>query len=151
MNELCWALDLGVNDYMIRPVDPQELTARLRTQIRRKRYHDALRKSVSQSIEMAVTDGLTGLHNRRYLDTHMKTLFERARQRNRPLSFLITDIDRFKSINDTLGHDGGDEVLREFALRFAPPGCAVRIWFAGMGAKSLLSPCRIQTPEVAAR
>lgn len=111
------ALDLGVNDYMVRPVDPQELTARLRTQIRRKRYNDALRKSVSQSIEMAVTDGLTGLHNRRYLDSHMKTLFERARQRNRPMSFLITDIDRFKSINDTFGHDGGDEVLREFALR----------------------------------
>lgn len=111
------ALDLGVNDYMVRPVDPQELTARLRTQIRRKRYHDALRKSVTQSIEMAVTDGLTGLHNRRYLDSHLKTLFERARQRNRPLSMLITDIDRFKSINDSLGHDGGDEVLREFALR----------------------------------
>lgn len=111
------ALDLGVNDYMVRPIDPQELTARLRTQIRRKRYNDALRKSVTQSIEMAVTDGLTGLHNRRYLDSHMKTLFDRAKQRKRPLSLLIADIDRFKSVNDTLGHDGGDEVLREFAMR----------------------------------
>ena len=111
------ALDLGVNDYMVRPIDPQELTARLRTQIRRKRYNDALRRSVTQSIEMAVTDGLTGLHNRRYLDSHMKTLFDRARQRKRPLSLLIADIDRFKTINDTLGHDGGDDVLREFALR----------------------------------
>jgi two-component system, cell cycle response regulator len=111
------ALDLGVNDYMVRPIDPQELTARIRTQIRRKRYNDALRKSVTQSIEMAVTDGLTGLHNRRYLDSHMKTLFDRAQKRKRPLSLLIADIDRFKLINDTLGHDGGDEVLREFALR----------------------------------
>ena len=111
------ALDLGVNDYMVRPIDPQELTARLRTQIKRKRYNDALRKSVTQSIEMAVTDGLTGLHNRRYLDSHMKTLFDRAQKRKKPLSLLIADIDRFKLINDTLGHDGGDEVLREFALR----------------------------------
>ncbi len=111
------ALELGVNDFMVRPLDPQELTARLRTQVRRKNYNDALRKSLVQTIEMAVTDGLTGLHNRRYLDNHMTTLFERANQRKRPLSFLITDIDKFKSINDTHGHDGGDEVLREFALR----------------------------------
>ncbi len=111
------ALELGVNDFMVRPLDPQELTARLRTQVRRKRYNEALRQSVVQTIEMAVTDGLTGLHNRRYLDNHMTTLFDRATQRKRPLSFLITDIDRFKSVNDTYGHDGGDDVLREFALR----------------------------------
>ncbi len=111
------ALELGVNDFMVRPLDPQELTARLRTQVRRKNYNDALRKSLVQTIEMAVTDGLTGLHNRRYLDNHMTKLFERANQRKRPLSFLITDIDKFKTINDTHGHDGGDEVLREFALR----------------------------------
>ncbi len=111
------ALELGVNDFMVRPVDPQELIARLRTQVRRKRYNEALRQSLVQTIEMAVTDGLTGLHNRRYLDNHMETLFERANKRKRPLSFLITDIDKFKSINDAHGHDGGDEVLREFALR----------------------------------
>jgi two-component system, cell cycle response regulator len=110
-------LELGVNDYVIRPIDPQELTARLRTQVRRKRFNDALRQSVVQTIEMAVTDGLTGLHNRRYLDNHMQSLFDRAVQRKRPLSFMIADIDKFKNINDTLGHDGGDDVLREFALR----------------------------------
>ena len=111
------ALELGVNDFMVRPLDSQELTARLRTQVRRKRYNEALRQSLVQTIEMAVTDGLTGLHNRRYLDNHMTTLFERANQRKRPLSFMITDIDKFKSVNDTYGHDGGDDVLREFALR----------------------------------
>ena len=66
---------------------------------------------------MAVTDGLTGLHNRRYLDSHLQTLFDRAVARRRPLSLMITDLDRFKSVNDTYGHDGGDEVLREFARR----------------------------------
>ena len=66
---------------------------------------------------MAVTDGLTGLHNRRYLDSHLQTLIDRARARRRPLSVMITDLDRFKSINDTFGHGGGDDVLREFAQR----------------------------------
>ena len=111
------ALDLGVNDYLLRPVDEQELTARLRTQIRRKRYNQELRSSVAQTIELAITDGLTGLHNRRYLDSHLQTLFERAASRQRPLSLLISDIDRFKRINDTHGHAAGDDVLREFARR----------------------------------
>lgn len=110
-------LELGINDYVVRPVDKQELTARLRTQVRRKQYNDQLRASLTQTIEMAVTDGLTGIHNRRYLDSHLRTLFERAMARRRPLSLMITDLDRFKSINDTHGHDGGDDVLREFAQR----------------------------------
>lgn len=111
------ALDLGVNDYLVRPIDQQELTARLRTQVKRKRYNDHLRASVTQTIEMAVTDGLTGLHNRRYLDSHLHTLFDRAVARRRALSVMITDLDRFKTVNDTYGHDGGDDVLREFARR----------------------------------
>ncbi len=78
------ALELGVNDYLIRPIDQQELIARLRTQVRRKRYNDELRSSVTQTIEMAVTDGLTGLHNRRYLDSHLQTLFDRALARRGP-------------------------------------------------------------------
>ncbi|NGN40062.1 PleD family two-component system response regulator [Mesorhizobium sp. CGMCC 1.15528] len=110
-------LELGVNDYLIRPIDQQELTARLRTQVKRKRYTDHLRASVTETIEMAVTDGLTGLHNRRYLDSHLQTLFDRAVARRRPISVMITDLDRFKSVNDTYGHDGGDDVLREFARR----------------------------------
>ena len=111
------ALDLGINDYLVRPIDPNELVARCLTQIRRKHFNDRLRTSVRQTIELAVTDGLTGLHNRRYLDNHLKILFERATVRGRPLSLCITDIDKFKSVNDTYGHDAGDEVLKEFAGR----------------------------------
>lgn len=111
------ALDLGVNDYLLRPVDPNELVARSLTQIRRKRFNDRLRANVKQTIELAVTDGLTGLSNRRYLDNHLKILFNRAQTRGRPLSICITDIDRFKMVNDTHGHDAGDEVLREFSSR----------------------------------
>jgi two-component system cell cycle response regulator len=110
-------LELGINDYLVRPIDRHELLARLDTQVRRKRYNDHLRASVAQTIEMAVTDGLTGLHNRRYLDSHLQTLFDRAVSRKRPLSVMMTDLDRFKSVNDTYGHDAGDLVLREFARR----------------------------------
>lgn len=110
-------LELAVNDYVLRPVERQELVARLRTQIRRKRYNDGLRFSVARTVEMAVTDPLTGLHNRRYLDSHLQTLFDRATARQRPLSVMIADVDRFKTINDTLGHDAGDAVLKEFAGR----------------------------------
>lgn len=110
-------LDIGINDYLVRPVDQQELAARLNTQIKRKLYNDALRENVTNTIEMAVTDGLTGLHNRRYLDNHLKKLFERAKSRKTPLSIVMTDLDHFKAVNDTHGHDGGDEVLRQFADR----------------------------------
>ena len=111
------AMELGVNDYIYRPVDRQELLARLRTQVKRKSYNDQLRLSVTRTIEMADTDVLTGLHNRRYLDSHLETLFERAAARRKPLSLLIADVDNFKQVNDVHGHDAGDAVLREFARR----------------------------------
>ncbi|UXS00914.1 PleD family two-component system response regulator [Agrobacterium tumefaciens] len=110
-------LDLGVNDYILRPIDPNELVARTLTQIKRKRFNDHLRRNLQHTMELAVVDGLTGLNNRRYLDNHLKILFDRAAARGRPISICITDIDRFKTVNDTYGHDVGDEVLREFAAR----------------------------------
>jgi two-component system cell cycle response regulator len=72
---------------------------------------------VQMSIEMAITDVLTGLFNRRYMETHVGTLVEQATSRGKPLTVLVLDIDYFKSINDTWGHDAGDDVLREFAVR----------------------------------
>lgn len=111
------ALDMGVNDYLTRPVDRNELLARVRTQIKRKRHSDYLRDSLEESVELAVTDPLTGLHNRRYMETHLKALTEQARASGRSLSLLFADVDNFKSINDTHGHDAGDRVLRELAAR----------------------------------
>lgn len=110
-------LDLGVNDYLVRPIDRHELQARVNTQIRRKRYSDKLRDNVQLTMEMAVMDALTGLHNRRYLDSQLTTLVNHAVQRNRELSLLVVDIDFFKKVNDTYGHDAGDDVLREFSKR----------------------------------
>jgi two-component system cell cycle response regulator len=113
------ALDIGVNDLLARPVDPGELAARARTQIRRKRYADYLRNNLDLSLELAVTDQLTGLHNRRYMATQLKALVERAGNGGEPVSLLAVDIDHFKKINDSYGHDVGDEVLSEFAVRLA--------------------------------
>jgi len=110
-------LEIGVNDYLIRPIDKNELLARARTQIKRKRYTERLRDNVQMTVEMAITDALTGLHNRRYMETHLSTLVEQAASRGKPISLLILDIDYFKSVNDTYGHDAGDDVLREFAVR----------------------------------
>jgi len=110
-------LEIGVNDYLLRPIDKNELMARARTQIRKKRYTERLRDNVQLSIEMAITDGLTGLYNRRYMETHLSALVEQAASRGKPLTALVLDIDFFKSINDSYGHDAGDDVLREFATR----------------------------------
>ncbi len=114
---LARGLEVGVSDYLFRPIDQNELLARVRTQIRKKRYLERLRDNVQISIEMAITDALTGLHNRRYMETHISSLTEQAASRGKPLTVLVLDIDYFKSINDAYGHDAGDEVLREFALR----------------------------------
>ena len=113
------ALELGVNDYLIRPVDRNELRARTRTQLRRKRYEDQLRANYHMSMAMAVTDGLTGLYNRRYMMAHLESMLQRYARENKPMSLMILDIDHFKAVNDTYGHAAGDEVLREFAARIA--------------------------------
>jgi two-component system cell cycle response regulator len=113
------ALELGVNDLLPRPVDSQELAARARTQIRRKRYTDYLRNNLDSSLELAIVDQLTGLYNRRYMSSQVEVLTQRAQRGRLPLAALVVDIDHFKKINDNFGHDVGDEVLREFAVRLA--------------------------------
>ncbi len=113
------ALELGANDILAAPIDVEELAARARTQVRRKRYADFLRQKLDYSLEMAVTDALTGLHNRRYMAGQLQALVGRASQGGEPVSLLMLDIDHFKAVNDGFGHDAGDEVLREFAVRLA--------------------------------
>jgi two-component system cell cycle response regulator len=110
-------LEIGVNDYLFRPIDKNELLARARTQVRKRRYTERLRDNFQMSIEMAITDALTGLFNRRYMESHLGTLLEQAVARGKALAALVIDIDYFKAINDGHGHDAGDDVLRDFALR----------------------------------
>jgi two-component system cell cycle response regulator len=104
--------DIGANDHVFRPLDAHELRARARNQIRRKRYQERLRDDLDRSLEAAVTDPLTGLRNRRYAMRHLERLL-----RSSDAAVLLLDVDHFKAINDTLGHAGGDEVLRQLTRR----------------------------------
>jgi two-component system cell cycle response regulator len=113
------SLDLGASDYLIRPVDRNELLARARTQIRRMRYQDRLKASMEQSLTMALVDDLTGVHNYRYLVQHLQALVQRAKGEGKPFSLLFIDVDLFKQVNDAHGHAVGDIVLRAIARRLS--------------------------------
>lgn len=117
MEQIARGLEIGAHDYIIRPIDRNELLARTRTQVRRKRFQNRLRDSYENSLEMAVRDGGTGLFNRRYLEVHLQKKLQDNRETGKNLCILILDIDHFKSVNDTHGHVVGDEVLRVFATR----------------------------------
>lgn len=117
MDRVAKGLELGANDYLIKPIDRNELLARTRTQVRRKRYQDKLRANYEQSLSMALTDSLTGLFNRRYLSAHLPRLLDRSGGNAKPVSVLMFDIDHFKVVNDSWGHGVGDEVLKEVAGR----------------------------------
>ena len=118
-SRICKALDLGANDYLVKPVDRGELLARTRTQVRRRRYHDRLRSTLHDSVAMAFTDPLTGLYNRRYATAHLDRKIMEVAASGKPVSVAIFDIDHFKQVNDTFGHAAGDEVLQEVARRAA--------------------------------
>jgi len=111
------ALDLGANDIIASPVDADELNVRVRTLARRKRTTDALRAAVDSTIEMAVTDQLTGLNNRRFVMNQLRGMVQRSAQGGAQVAVMMLDIDHFKRINDGFGHDAGDDVLRVFARR----------------------------------
>jgi two-component system cell cycle response regulator len=114
---LAKGLDLGANDYLVRPVERNELLARCDTQIRRKRLQDRMNQNYQRSLSLALTDELTGLHNRRYLFAHLDKLIERANRDGGRVALLLFDIDHFKNVNDRHGHAAGDEVLRQIAAR----------------------------------
>jgi two-component system cell cycle response regulator len=114
---LAKGLDLGANDYLVRPVDRNELLARTATQVRRKRLQNRLDENYRNSLELALTDELTGLYHRRYLFVHLDELIQRVNQDGINAAVLLFDIDNFKQVNDTYGHAAGDDVLRELAAR----------------------------------
>jgi diguanylate cyclase (GGDEF)-like protein len=104
-------LDAGAVDYIVKPFDHTELVARVRAALRTKSARDEFH-------EQATRDGLTGLLNRRQLDTLADGAIAVASRYGRDLACLMVDLDRFKSVNDTYGHAAGDLVLREAARRF---------------------------------
>ncbi len=107
------AFDLGASDHVMRPIDAPELRARVRNQLRRRRYQELLRESLDRSLELAVTDSLTGLRNRRYVRRHLESLLRSGAT----AAVLLIDVDRFKPLNDQHGHAAGDEALKEVSSR----------------------------------
>lgn len=117
MPKIASGLEVGAHDYLIRPVERNEMKARIRTQIRKKRFQENLRSSYEISLSMALTDSLTGLYNRRYLEVHLEKLLQKNNADNKYLAVLMMDVDHFKSVNDTYGHGVGDEVLKTLSDR----------------------------------
>ena len=110
-DRLAKALELGVNNYLVRPIERDELISRSRTQIRRRRYEERLRDNYTFSVNAAVTDSLTGMYNRRYFESHFVRISAGPAELGKPISAMMLDIDHFNNVNDTHGHEAGDEIL----------------------------------------
>ena len=107
-------LDSGADDYITKPIKFPELEARVRSMLRIKALQTALEEANAELRRMAITDGLTGLYNRRHVEELLREMFEHSQRLHEPLACVMFDLDRFKSVNDTYGHQAGDEVLRQF-------------------------------------
>ncbi|SNB73892.1 response regulator receiver modulated diguanylate cyclase [Arboricoccus pini] len=106
-------IDLGANDWIVRPLDINELRVRARNLIRRKLYQDRLRQDLDDAMRLALVDPLTGLYNRRYFRRHLDS--QLAAEPFARVAVLLIDIDRFKEFNDRFGHAVGDGVLLQVA------------------------------------
>ncbi|MEM8630293.1 MAG: diguanylate cyclase [Pseudomonadota bacterium] len=111
------ALDLGASDIALGLPPPAAMTARVERLIKQKRRFERLRRQASDGMQLAITDPLTGLHNRRYAMSHLEAMCQRSGRSRRPFALMILDLDRFKSDNDTYGHAAGDAVLKAVAHR----------------------------------
>ena len=114
MEDRVVGLEMSV-DYICKPFATPELLARVRAALRMRKLQDELRVSNEQLSQLATTDPLTGLHNRRHFDGQLQDELRRARRFDHALAIVLFDLDRFKSVNDTWGHPQGDLVLQTFA------------------------------------
>ncbi len=105
-------IELGADDYLVKPINKHELRVRIRSLIKKKAYLDSLRNEYASAVQTAITDRLTGLYNRAYFEHFIKLEIKRAERQNAFLSLVMMDIDDFKQYNDTLGHLAGDRILR---------------------------------------
>jgi two-component system, cell cycle response regulator len=127
------SLEAGADDYIVKGSSSEEVLARMEVARRITHLEFSLRSSNRENRRLSVTDPLTGAHNRRYLMKYLPRELARAKRYNHPISVLCCDIDRFKKVNDRLGHAAGDHVLREFVLRVTRSLRETSDWLARSG------------------
>lgn len=122
MKDRVAGLEEGANDYITKPFNDLELKARIAAALREKQLRDALQnknqeyEDLLRKVErMAITDAVTGLYNRRHFEEVLIKEFERFKRYDIPFACLMIDVDYFKSVNDTYGHETGDVVLKKIA------------------------------------
>jgi len=103
---------LGADEFLIKPVIKEELTVRIKSLLKKKRYLDQLVYRYETALNAAITDQLTGLYNHSYLKHFMTHEMKRCQRQQEPMAFIMIDIDDFKQYNDTYGHPAGDALLR---------------------------------------
>lgn len=108
-------LQAGADDYLTKPIMEPELLARLNTGKRLVEMERSLRKAMEENHRLSIIDALTGVFNRRYLMDQLTKEMERSSRYHHPLSLILCDVDHFKRINDTYGHQAGDDTLVKFA------------------------------------
>jgi len=111
------ALDLGADDVVFETICSNELELRLNTLTLRKAQRDQMNDTVRNGLNAAVTDPLTGLFNRRYAEMHLVQIAKQSRKTGHDYALMVIDIDHFKAVNDTYGHQAGDEVLKSLSSR----------------------------------
>ncbi len=136
-NTVATALDTGIGDVMPLGFEPAETLKRIDRLLDRRAAAERRRSTLRAGLEAAVTDPLTGLHNRRYALSFLNRLTGRDKPTAPPLAVMLLDLDHFKRINDSFGHGIGDCVLREFALRIRG-GLTPEDLFARVGGEEFL-------------
>jgi diguanylate cyclase (GGDEF)-like protein len=137
-NDMIEGLEAGADDYLTKPFNPSELMARLNTGKRILALERSLRKANQEIHQLSITDPLTGAYNRGYLNEHLPQELKRSVRYGRSLSLVLCDIDYFKRVNDTYGHQAGDMVLKACSLRLTESIRKDLDWVARYGGEEFM-------------